>query len=75
MEITIQTSTLPHDDPDSSLAFWRDALGFEVRNDVGEGKMRWIRVGAPASPTRPSSSHRRSSIPALRTTNAAPSPR
>jgi predicted enzyme related to lactoylglutathione lyase len=40
MDITIHTSTLPHDDPDASLAFWRDALGFEVRNDVGEGKMR-----------------------------------
>jgi catechol 2,3-dioxygenase-like lactoylglutathione lyase family enzyme len=50
MDITIHTSTLPHDDPDASLAFWRDALGFEVRNDVGEGKMRWIRVGAPGQP-------------------------
>ena len=50
MEITIHTSALPHDDPDASLAFWRDALGFEVRNDVGEGKMRWIRVGAPGQP-------------------------
>ena len=50
MDITIQTSTLPHDDPDASLAFWRDTLGFEVRNDVGEGKMRWIRVAAPGQP-------------------------
>jgi catechol 2,3-dioxygenase-like lactoylglutathione lyase family enzyme len=50
MDITIHTSTLPHDDPDASLAFWRDALGFEVRNDVGEGKIRWIRVGAPGQP-------------------------
>jgi catechol 2,3-dioxygenase-like lactoylglutathione lyase family enzyme len=50
MDITIHTSALPHDDPDASLAFWRDALGFEVRNDVGKGKMRWIRVGAPGQP-------------------------
>jgi len=50
MDITIHTSTLPHDDPEASLAFWRDALGFEVRNDVGEGKMRWIRVGPPGQP-------------------------
>jgi catechol 2,3-dioxygenase-like lactoylglutathione lyase family enzyme len=50
MDITIHTSTLPHDDPEASLEFWRDALGFEVRNDVGEGKMRWIRVGAPGQP-------------------------
>jgi catechol 2,3-dioxygenase-like lactoylglutathione lyase family enzyme len=50
MDIKIHTSTLPHDDPNASLAFWRDALGFEVRNDVGEGKMRWIRVGPPGQP-------------------------
>src|SRR5260370_40612411 len=50
MDIPIHTSTPPHDDPDATLAFWRDALGFEVRNDVGEGKMRWIRVGAPGQP-------------------------
>ena len=50
MAITIHTSTLPHDEPDASLAFWRDALGFEVRDDFGEGKMRWIRVGPPGQP-------------------------
>jgi catechol 2,3-dioxygenase-like lactoylglutathione lyase family enzyme len=50
MDIKIHTSTLPHDDPNASLGFWRDALGFEVRNDVGEGKMRWIRVGPPGQP-------------------------
>jgi catechol 2,3-dioxygenase-like lactoylglutathione lyase family enzyme len=50
MDITIHTSALPHDDPDASLAFWRDTLGFEVRDDVGAGKMRWIRVGAPGQP-------------------------
>ena len=40
MEITIQASFLPHDDPDASLAFYRDALGFEVRNEVAYGGMR-----------------------------------
>ncbi|MEU0374712.1 VOC family protein [Streptomyces sp. NPDC006283] len=45
MDITIHTSFLPHDDPDASLAFYRDALGFEVRSDVGQGTMRWITVG------------------------------
>jgi catechol 2,3-dioxygenase-like lactoylglutathione lyase family enzyme len=45
MNITIQASFLPHDDPDASLAFYRDTLGFEVRNDVGRDKMRWITVG------------------------------
>lgn len=50
MAITIHTSPLPHDDPDASLAFWRDAIGFEVRSDVGAGNMRWIRVGPPGQP-------------------------
>ena len=50
MDFTIHASTLPHDDPDASLAFWRDALGFEVRTDVGNGRMRWIAVGPPGQP-------------------------
>ncbi|HZB32998.1 MAG TPA: VOC family protein [Streptosporangiaceae bacterium] len=50
MDITIHASLLPHDDPDASLAFYRDTLGFEVRNDVGRGKMRWITVGPPDQP-------------------------
>ena len=50
MDITIHTSALPHDDPDASLAFYRDTLGFEVRQDVGSGKMRWITVGPPGQP-------------------------
>jgi len=50
MTISIQASFLPHTDPDASLAFYRDALGFEVRNDVGYGEMRWITVGPPDQP-------------------------
>jgi predicted enzyme related to lactoylglutathione lyase len=50
MNITIHTSFLPHDDPEASLAFYRDALGFEIRTDVGEGKMRWITVGPANQP-------------------------
>src|SRR5258706_6412404 len=50
MDITIHASFLPHDDPDASLAFYRDTLGFEVRADVGSGKMRWITVGPPGQP-------------------------
>jgi catechol 2,3-dioxygenase-like lactoylglutathione lyase family enzyme len=50
MDITIHTSALPHDDPDASLAFYRDALGFEVRQDVGQGRMRWITVGPADQP-------------------------
>jgi uncharacterized glyoxalase superfamily protein PhnB len=50
MDITIHASFLPHNDPDASLAFWRDTLGFEVRTDVGSGTMRWITVGPPDQP-------------------------
>jgi predicted enzyme related to lactoylglutathione lyase len=50
MDITIHTSFLPHDDPDASLAFYRETLGFEVRSDVGQGKMRWIVVGPADQP-------------------------
>ena len=45
MNITVNTSFLPHTDPEASLAFFRDALGFEVRKDVGYNGMRWITVG------------------------------
>ncbi|MFP3968718.1 VOC family protein [Actinomadura fulvescens] len=50
MDITIQASFLPHDDPDVSLAFYRDVLGFEVRSDVGYEGMRWITVGPAGQP-------------------------
>jgi catechol 2,3-dioxygenase-like lactoylglutathione lyase family enzyme len=50
MDITIHTSSLPHTDPDASLAFYRDTLGFEVRTDVGRGTMRWITVGPADQP-------------------------
>jgi len=50
MDINIHASFLPHNDPEASLAFYRDILGFEVRNDVGYGGMRWITVGPPDQP-------------------------
>ncbi|HMG64369.1 MAG TPA: VOC family protein [Streptosporangiaceae bacterium] len=50
MDITINASFLPQDDPDAALAFYRDTLGFEVRNDVGYGGLRWITVGPPGQP-------------------------
>lgn len=50
MEITIHTTVLPHTDPDASLAFYRDVLGFEVRSDVGQDAMRWIAVGPAGQP-------------------------
>ncbi len=50
MDITIHSSLLPHEDPEASLAFYRDALGFEVRLDVEYGGLHWITVGPPGQP-------------------------
>ena len=50
MTITIHSSFLPQTDPDASLAFYRDVLGFEVRNDVGYNGLRWITMGPPDQP-------------------------
>jgi catechol 2,3-dioxygenase-like lactoylglutathione lyase family enzyme len=50
MSLSIHSSFLPHNDPDASLAFYRDILGFEVRNDVGYGGMRWITFGPADQP-------------------------
>jgi len=50
MDLTIHSAFLPHLDPEASLAFYRDVLGFEVRLDVGQGTMRWITVGPADQP-------------------------
>ena len=50
MDIKIHATMLPHDDPEASLAFYRDTLGFEVRNHVRYGGMNWITVGPPEQP-------------------------
>ena len=50
MDISIFSSFLPQNDPDAAVAFYRDTLGFEIRNDVGYSGMRWITVGPPDQP-------------------------
>ncbi len=50
MSLIIHATFLPANDPEESLAFYRDALGFEVRNDVGRGRMRWITLGPVDQP-------------------------
>ncbi|MGH8182847.1 MAG: VOC family protein [Rhodanobacteraceae bacterium] len=50
MNITIHSSFLPQNNPDASLAFYRDVLGFEVRNDVSYNGLRWITLGPPDQP-------------------------
>jgi catechol 2,3-dioxygenase-like lactoylglutathione lyase family enzyme len=50
MDISIHSSFLPHTDWEASLAFYRDTLGFEVRNDVGYNGMHWVTVGPKGQP-------------------------
>ena len=50
MDITINASFLPQNNPDAATAFYRDVLGFEVRNDVGFQGMHWITVGSSDQP-------------------------
>ena len=50
MDLTIHASMLPHEDASASLAFYRDTLGFDVRNDVEYGGMHWITVGPAGQP-------------------------
>ncbi|HEU4849549.1 MAG TPA: VOC family protein [Terrimesophilobacter sp.] len=50
MNITIHTSFLPQNDPDAALVFYRDVLGFDIRNDVGYNGMHWITVGPAGQP-------------------------
>lgn len=50
MDITLHASFLPHTDAEAALGFYRDALGFEVRKDVGYQDMRWLTVGPPGQP-------------------------
>ncbi|CAN5449214.1 hypothetical protein BH23ACT9_BH23ACT9_20480 [soil metagenome] len=71
MNLTIHSAFLPHDDPDAALAFYRDALGFEVRNDVGYEGMRWITVAPPGQAGTSIILHHRQQIPASPTKSAA----
>jgi catechol 2,3-dioxygenase-like lactoylglutathione lyase family enzyme len=50
MDISIHSTMLPQNDPEAATSFYRDTLGFEVRNDVGYEGMHWITVGPPDQP-------------------------
>jgi catechol 2,3-dioxygenase-like lactoylglutathione lyase family enzyme len=50
MELNLSTCFIQVHDPDIALAFYRDTLGLELRNDVANGGFRWITVGAPTQP-------------------------
>lgn len=46
----VSTCFIAVDDHDKALAFYRDVLGLEVRNDVGFEGMRWVTLGSPSQP-------------------------
>jgi uncharacterized glyoxalase superfamily protein PhnB len=50
LDVTIHSTFLPHDDPDASLAFYTDTLGFEVRKQVEYGGLHWNTVGPAGQP-------------------------
>ncbi|WP_018215365.1 VOC family protein [Salinispora vitiensis] len=50
MNITIHSSFLPHENAEASITFYREVLGFEIRNDVGYDGMRWVTVGPADQP-------------------------
>ena len=50
MDVKLHHCFLSVDDHDKALAFYRDALGFEVRNDVRYAGMRWVTLGPPSQP-------------------------
>lgn len=47
MSIALQFCHITVNDPDEALAFYRDALGLELRNDVASGGFRWVTLGSP----------------------------
>ena len=50
MNLTLARCFVQVHDPDLALAFYRDALGLELRNDVAQEGFRWITVGAASQP-------------------------
>lgn len=49
-DLSIHQAFLPHDDADAALAFYRDTLGFELRNDVEYGGLHWLTMGPVGQP-------------------------
>ncbi len=50
MNLTLSQCFVLIHDPDLALAFYRDTLGLELRNDVAKGDFRWLTVGAASQP-------------------------
>ncbi|MBI1351287.1 MAG: VOC family protein [Actinomycetales bacterium] len=50
MSVSVSTVHILVDDPDAALAFYRDAIGLTVLNEVANGGFRWITLGSPTQP-------------------------
>lgn len=50
MELTLHYTFLEVDDHEAALAFYRDTLGLQVRQDVAVEYGRWLTVGPQAQP-------------------------
>jgi len=50
MQLKVSHCFIAVHDHDEALAFYRDVLGLEVRNDVKYEGMRWVTVGPKAQP-------------------------
>ena len=50
MDLAVRYTFLEVDDHEAALAFYRDALGMEVRQDVSMEGARWLTVGSPSQP-------------------------
>ncbi len=50
MTISLQFCNITVNDVDESVVFYRDALGLQVRNDVGSGGFRWVTLGSASQP-------------------------
>ena len=50
MNISLQYCNITVDDTEKALAFYRDALGLELRNDVASGGFHWITLGSADQP-------------------------
>ncbi|MEU2064979.1 VOC family protein [Streptomyces sp. NPDC013455] len=50
MDVKLAQCFIAVDDHDKAIAFYRDVLGLEIRNDVGFEGMRWVTLGSPLQP-------------------------
>ncbi|MCU1557011.1 MAG: lyase [Microbacteriaceae bacterium] len=50
MTIALQYTNITVNDVDESIAFYGDALGLDVQNDVASGEFRWVTLGSDAQP-------------------------